>query len=87
MDVWCFAMQWGSPFEAAALVWGVGQGRLVALAVGLEEATILVMVRVMVVRMRHLLVRGRGAMHWISSLKTSPVCSCGVMVGKLQCVG
>ena len=42
-------MHWGSPFEAAALVWGVGHGRLVASAVDLEKAAILEMVHVMFV--------------------------------------
>ena len=88
MDVWFVAMLLGPPFEAAgAMVWGTGQGRLVASAVGLEKAAILVMVRIMVVRMHHLMARGRGAMHRISSLKTSPMCSCGVTIGRLQCVG
>ena len=64
-------MPWGAPFEAASFVWGAGQGRLVVSALGFEEATILVMARLMVVRMRHLFARGRGATHQMSSLKTS----------------
>ncbi len=51
-------------------------------------AAIAVIVWIIFVSIRHLVARGRsGAMHRMSSLKTMPVCSCGVTVGRLQCVG
>jgi hypothetical protein len=46
-----------------------------------------VIVRLIFVRIRRLLARGSGAMHWISSLTMMHVCSCGETVGMLQCDG
>ncbi len=50
-------------------------------------AAIAVIVWIIFVRIRRLVARGSGAMHQMSSLKTMPVCSCGVTIGRLQCVG
>ena len=54
---------------------------------GLGEAAIAVIVWMIFVSIRRLVARGSGAMHRMSSLNTMPVCSCGVTVGRLQCVG
>ncbi len=54
---------------------------------GVVVAAIEVIVWIIFVSICRLVARGSGAMHRMSSLKTMPVCSCGVTVGRLQCVG
>ena len=70
----------GPPFE---VLW-VGHGMSSEL-LGLPAN--FVMVCVILVSSLFLLARGSGAMHRMSSLNTRPVCSYGVTVGRLQCVG
>ena len=73
----------GPPFEVS----GVGHG-MSSEMLGLPAvAANFVMVCVILVSSRFLLARGSGAMHRMSSLNTRPVCSYGVTVGRLQCVG
>ena len=79
VEVWCSA-----PFEEFG---SVGQGRSASALYGLVEAAIAVIVWMIFVSIRRLLARGSGAMHRISSLNTMVMCSCGVTVGRLQCVG
>ena len=79
VDVWCSA-----PFEECG---STGQGRSASALYGVVVAASAVTVLMIFVSIRRLLARGSGAMHRMSSLNTMPVCSCGVTVGRLQCVG